>query len=388
MSAERRAARPDAPRCTFEAVTRRLLREGGLERRHCVLYSMDALREGFHALRSEAPSGWRHSLSVQAVPLPFVLRAAVEAGLGLACASRDECERALSARCPPDRVLYSSPCKTVSDLEWSLVTGIHVNVDSFAELDRVSRILAARPGTPRSVVGLHVNPLGDAAAGHSPWGLHLTPLNVRRLKERLVHCPWLTCLHVDPPPTLLASGVRTAVALAAELNTALGWKQLVAVEIGAAPPGPVGGHVALLREAVPRLFESGLRVLTRFGHARADEAGCAVSLVEYVKPCATEAPDAVLVTHCDLPGGAWAPRLRATVLDATGEPVRKSRTAPFDVVGPSRTILRGACLPPVTAGDVLLLHGVGTAPPAGSPVYSYAAEGEEGHEVRAESPGR
>ena len=109
-----------------------------------VVYDLDALRGSFVALRDAFPEHWTHALAIKAAPLAFVVREAVDAGLGVEAASYGEAASALANGCPRERVVFDSPAKTVDELRWALDAGIAVNADSLDELARIDAVLAER----------------------------------------------------------------------------------------------------------------------------------------------------------------------------------------------------------------------------------------------------
>lgn len=84
-------------------------------------------------------------------------RLAHEEGLLLDVATAGELFIALRAGVPADRCVMHGNNKSVDELRFAMTEGVrHINVDSFAELDRIERLHAA--GLPRVAVQLRITP--------------------------------------------------------------------------------------------------------------------------------------------------------------------------------------------------------------------------------------
>ncbi|HEY8375047.1 MAG TPA: hypothetical protein VIK91_01105, partial [Nannocystis sp.] len=121
-----------------------------------LLHDLARIRAKLAALAAAFPPGALHTLAIKANPLVGVLRAAVAAGAGLEAASIEEVHLALRTGCPPDRIVFDSPVKTVEELAEALRRGIRINADNFAELHRIAELLQTIRTT--SAIGLRVNP--------------------------------------------------------------------------------------------------------------------------------------------------------------------------------------------------------------------------------------
>jgi diaminopimelate decarboxylase len=99
--------------------------------------------------------------SVKANSNLAVLRLFAGLGAGADIVSEGELRRALAAGMPPQRIIFSGVGKTAPELAAALDAGIHqVNVESIAELERLSEIAAARGAI--CPVAIRVNPDVDA----------------------------------------------------------------------------------------------------------------------------------------------------------------------------------------------------------------------------------
>ena len=90
-----------------------------------------------------------------------VLRVLAGLGAGADVVSEGELHRALAAGIPPQRIIFSGVGKTHGELEAALAVDIHqINVESIAELRRLSAVATARGAT--APVAIRVNPDVDA----------------------------------------------------------------------------------------------------------------------------------------------------------------------------------------------------------------------------------
>ncbi len=106
-----------------------------------IFHDIDCQKETFRALREAYPPHFFHTFAVKSNPLPFVLRTAVQMGLGLeaasfgevangirqvpvvrcACATIDFADpkarlRPSAQGCPPERIVFDSPAKTRKEI--------------------------------------------------------------------------------------------------------------------------------------------------------------------------------------------------------------------------------------------------------------------------------
>jgi diaminopimelate decarboxylase len=270
-----------------------------------VIYDMDALHAAFADVKSAFPDHFVHCLAIKCAPLAFVTREAVAAGLGVEAASFGEATLALASGCPPDRIPFDSPAKTVAELRWALEAGLAINADSLAELERIDAIVKARTQPSASVVGLRVRPVieGNSEARYavsradSKFG---HPIHAAEGRADAVDAfrryPWLRALHchvgsVGCSIDMLARGAAELVALADEVDAALGDGRVAALDIGGglgvslasdAVAPTFSEYAAALRGAAPSLFERmDRRVYTEFGRALMMKSGWIVAQVEH-----------------------------------------------------------------------------------------------------------
>ncbi|WP_243439110.1 diaminopimelate decarboxylase [Fundidesulfovibrio soli] len=294
---------PAAPFERASALLRAALEQGALDREDTavLLYDLDALDARLQELDLAFPASTLHAVAVKAAPFPWLLDRLADAGAGLEAASLPELRIALASGCPPERVVFDSPAKTVAEISEALELGVGLNADNFQELERLDALLAG--AKPRGPVGLRVNPqVGQGAieatsvAGHySKFG---EPIEKRaEIVKAYADRPWLRALHLHVgsqgcPLELMASGVRAVLDLRAEIEAACGPGRIRRFDIGGGlpatyrPDNPAPGfadYAALLRQRCPELFTGEMELVTEFGRAVFAGAGLAASRVEYVK---------------------------------------------------------------------------------------------------------
>ncbi len=110
-----------------------------------IFHHFGLMRTRIAALQADFPVSTLHAIAIKANPLVEVLREVVRTGAGLEAASIEEVELALAAGCPAERVIFDSPAKTIDEIAHALRLGVYLNVDNFAELERIA---AARHFVP------------------------------------------------------------------------------------------------------------------------------------------------------------------------------------------------------------------------------------------------
>jgi diaminopimelate decarboxylase len=378
--------RPSAEQ--IAAVTRQALAAGYLSDTApaLILHDLDLLQARLRQLHAAFPAGTLHAVAIKANPLVALLQTVVASGAGLEAASLEEVHLGLAAGCPPPRLVYDSPAKTVSDLAQALRLGIRINADN---ADEIARIAALRETIPsESVIGLRVNPLvgegripiTSVTGRSSRFGMawHEDPT---RLVDLFAQSPWLTGLHVHVGSQgcdlgLLTAAIRRAHELLVTINARLGHRQVTQLDIGGglptcydgAHPEPpsLAGYVAALRQAVPALFDGSVHLVTEFGRSLHVNCGWAVSRVAYVKDVAD---GQVAVMHvgadCFL-REAYHPQdwpHEFLLLTPDGQPQPATGLRPWTVAGPlcfaGDIIGRDVRLPTVAPDDLLVVRDVG-----------------------------
>jgi diaminopimelate decarboxylase len=386
-------------RCVQAAVEQGLLGRGALDdaasledKPVALVYDLDAWDSNVVELqRAFSGAHFVHCAAVKTNPVAWFLRHGRALGLGAECASLSEVMHALQQGFAAERVVYDSPCKTVAELKFALGAGVHVNVDSLDELERVRSVLAANGGR-HGTVGLRINPLvgaGSIAAfsvstGKSKFGVPLPAAGAERaaVVSALLGCAWVSAVHVHTGSggmglEQLVAGVRTAVELAREVNALAPGRIRVldiggglAVDFGAEEPrAGFAAYAAALREAEPQLFDGSLfeHVLTEFGAALQCKMALLAARVEYVKQydggriALIHAGSDLFMRQCYCPDVFV--KHRVFCFDAAGCEKRGGPLVPTDIAGPlcfaGDVVVRGALVPELNVDDVVVLADVG-----------------------------
>jgi diaminopimelate decarboxylase len=343
-----------------------------------IVHDLGRMRAAIAGVRAAFPPGALHTVAIKANPLVGVLRAAVAAGAGLEAASLEEVHLALATGCPPEHVVYDSPCKTAEELAEALARGVRINADNLDEVERIAALLSTIPSTSR--IGLRINPelaegrIAMTSVGHrgSKFGVALSA--EPDIAAAFARHPFLTGLHVHVGsqgaalPDLLEAARRVwalrerLAARPVPIDTFDLGGGLPAVYRDDDPDLTPAAYAAALRAAVPGLFAPDVRLVTEFGRRIQAACGFVVARVEYVKP----GPVVVLHVGADLfvrrvyRPHEWHHEFVA--LDARGElkttaPVATTLAGPLCFGGD--ILARDLELPALSPGDHVLVRDAG-----------------------------
>nr|AGT02744.1 diaminopimelate decarboxylase [Strigomonas galati] len=374
---------------------------------------MTVIRESFEkearAAGGPHPPTFLHAFAVKANPMQSVLETAKAAGFGAETASIGEFKLAerIFTGADAHKIVFDSPAKTLEELHHALQTPCYLNVDNFAELERIIALqrggvaphLPALP-TITATVGIRVNPQtvertdNAALATGGKISKFGVGLHDGDNKERIVDYFQryhdtinLKMLHVHSGSQGLSldTMVTGVQAILSELAEDPRMAPLVdVVDIGGGFPVDfssddetltVADYARELRERVPGLFTAARPrlIITEFGRTVAAKSGVLLSRVEYVKESGGRQ---VVLQHAgaDLAvRTVWQPEkwpLRVEVYDKTGK-LKAQRVdtqiseVPTDVGGPCCNsgcmLTRAAALPAdiKPLEDVVLVHDVG-----------------------------
>src|SRR5690242_4660080 len=141
------------------------------------VYDLGIVDRKWKVLRESLPAEFSIFYSVKANPNREILRHLLAKGAGLEIASAGEFSQALSAGCPPERMIFAGPGKAPSELELVVKNGIgELHVESPREAERIAEI--ARAGGGRARVAVRVNPSGEAEGGAMRMGGRPAPFGV------------------------------------------------------------------------------------------------------------------------------------------------------------------------------------------------------------------
>ena len=354
-----------------------------------IFYDLSFLDERIKDLQKQFPANTLHAIAVKANPLTNILSKTKALGAGAEVASLPELFLAEKAGFAPETIVFDSPCKTRSEIEYVLKAGVYLNADSFDELDRIAEILKTVNST--SEIGLRVNPqVGpgsikstSVADGISKFGI---PLNENREKiiQYYIKHDFLRSIHVHIgsqgcPVPLVIKGIRKVMDIANEVNTRLSQEskpnRVDTFDIGGGlpvsyhpdqQPVTMEEYVVMLKASCSELFDGRFRLITEFGRYLYANTGWVASKVEYVK---REPSYNIIMTHvgADLflrkayNPGDWHHHI--TVVDKHGKLKSGIDSNKYMVAGPlcfgGDVIAKDLELPVVEEGDYILIHDTG-----------------------------
>jgi diaminopimelate decarboxylase len=345
-----------------------------------LFHDVALLREKLTQVVGAFPAHAKHTVAIKANPVVGILREAVEMDFGLEAASIGEIKLAEAAGCPFTHIVFDSPAKTTAELEYAISHGIFLNVDNFAELERVALLEPHR----KCRVGMRINPeVGDGriaitsvGGSNSRFGVPVTRQD--EIVAAFAQYGWLTGLHMHIGSqsfdlARLVQAVKTIAALKEQIDAAIRPGRVSHVDIGGGLPWQyrdedipsVSTYAQTIEREAPSVFSSDVTLVTEFGRALQAGCGYALSRVEYVKEVLGRQ---TIVTHLGadfLVRAAyhpedWSHDIR--VMDFEGRP-RSMDVVEYDIAGPlcfaGDYVARGRMLPRVLPGDWLLIRDVG-----------------------------
>jgi len=306
-----------------------------------------------------------------------VIRTLAALGAGADVVSGGELARALAAGVPSERIVFSGVGKTEPEIERALIADIRqINVESEPELAAVDRV-AGRLGK-RAQVSLRINPDVDAhthakittGLTENKFGIEWTRAHevVTRARQLAPNVDIVgLAVHIGSQLTDLEPfraafvRVRDVVAMLRADGARIGHLDLgggLGIPYdGALTPSPAD-YAKVVRETVGDL---GCQLVFEPGRLIVGNAGVLVTKVVYVKDGATRRFVIVDAAMNDL--------LRPALYDARHDivPVKQPEASQarelVDVVGPvcetGDTFANGLALPPVAAGDLLVIRTAG-----------------------------
>jgi len=355
---------------------------------------LDGMAAGVAALHRAFPDSVDvlHTFAAKANCLLPVLERLRGLDMGCEVASPGEFAQALAAGFDAARIVLDSPAKTRRELVQALDLGVAVNIDNWQELERIDEILRTRETRDiretRSRLGIRVNPqVGGGTIGAmstatptSKFGITLADEgSAEQLLAAFRERPWLTWIHAHVGSQgcsldLMAEGVAAAVAFAEKVNSGLGRRQVVGIDIGGGLPVNFAGdetdptfemYVDRLRAHTPALFSGDFQVVTEFGRSLLAKNGFTAAYVEYTK---TSGGRQIAVTHA---GAQVATRtvfmpeswpIRITAHHPSGA-AKDGEPVPQDVAGPccfaGDLVAKARPLPLLAPGDLVALLDTG-----------------------------
>ncbi|MBD3168356.1 MAG: diaminopimelate decarboxylase [candidate division Zixibacteria bacterium] len=367
------------------ALERKLIKD---EDSAAVFYDLSRMESRINELTGLFPDDTLHAVAAKANPLTSVLKSLNLLGAGLETASLPELYLAEEAGFAPGSIVFDSPVKTIEEIKHALNAGVHINIDSWGEFERVQKLIS--DGASHGNIGLRVNPqvgIGDieitsVGGTYSKFGIPIEEYYEVIVRKYLEN-EWLNGIHVHTGSQgcgidLLARGIKVVYELAKDVNrrfTEMGKEPGIRIfDIGGGLPVSYSGsqktasmeeYRDLLRRQCPELFTSDFKLITEFGRHIHANNGWALSRVEYIKESGGRKTLAVhlgadmFIRKCYQPE-IWHHDI--TVTDARGNLKLLSPTT-YAVSGPlcfaGDMIEQEITLPEVKQGDYLIFHDVG-----------------------------
>ena len=340
-------------------------------------YSTAALTHNYRAFAAALPRNALIAFSVKANGNVAVLKTLGRLGAGADVVSGGELKKALAARIPGDRIVFSGVGKTREEMRDALLARIHqFNVESEPELEALSEVAAGLNAT--APVTIRVNPDVDAkthakittGTAETKFGVPWT--RARTVYRRAAQLPGIAVVgvdvHIGSQITDLdpfRSAFARVAALIAELRqdglkitrADLGGGLGVSYRNDSAPPD-AAAYGQMIAQATKRLD---VELIFEPGRLIAANAGILVTRVLFVKQ--GEAKKFLIVD------AGMNDLLRPALYDAyhdiipVAEPGRNTGLTRYDVVGPvcetTDIFGRDRHLPEVTGNDLMVVLTAG-----------------------------
>jgi diaminopimelate decarboxylase len=353
-----------------------------------MFHDLSFLEERIHMLNSLFPLHTLHAVAIKANPVMRIMGFLRGLGTGAEVASLPELKIALKAGYPAEKIVFDSPVKTLQDLEFALAVGVHINVDSLAELERIAALKQKTVSV--STIGIRVNPqvgtgtiLESSVAGeYSKFGIPFRTKK-KQLRDAFLSYPWITGVHLHVGSQgcsmdLLLSGIGVLYDFVNGINDERKRSGLQPVSIfdigGGFPvsyrndevPPSMKEYATAIKKRYPLLFTSHFSLITEFGRWVHVNAGWTLSRVEYVKhdpginTAMIHAGADLFLRECLNPE-SWPHEY--SVVDRTGNLKPGIDPTPYNLAGPlcfSGDILaQNITLPVVEEGDYIVIHDTG-----------------------------
>ena len=195
-----------------------------------IFYDLSYLNERINDLITLFPKTTLHAIAIKANPLVKILKKINKLGVGLEAATLPELFLAEKSGVSSDRIVFDSPTKTISEIEYALNLDCYINVDSLHELDRIAELIRKRKFRSKSTIGIRINPqvgTGDIAstsvAGeYSKFGVPIKE-NRQALIDKFKKYDWLTGVHLHIGSQgcsveMLLNGIETVLNFTNEVN--------------------------------------------------------------------------------------------------------------------------------------------------------------------------
>lgn len=300
----------------------------------------------------EMKNKYVHCFAIKSCPVSYILHYTVKhCNFGLETASIMEMKQALRCGCPPERVVYDSPCKSSAEIRTALLCGVNINANSFVE---VTKIVAEREKLEKEgladkctgVVGIRVNPMVgggnisalSTATASSKFGIPLTVPGKEKILDIYRKYPYFKGImsHVGSqgmPVSIMAKGVQILCNLADDIDAACRAEGETAGRIRLLDIGgglsanytseevspTFGEYAAEILKVYPRFFQQGRIIATEFGKSLITKSGVICTTIEDVLTPPTQAEVQAAVAMAEKLPHSPAPASEAVPVAAADE---------------------------------------------------------------------
>lgn len=345
-----------------------------------IFHDLSFLENRVQHLKSLFPESTLHAIAAKANPLPAIMECLLPLGVGVEAATIGEVNIALKSGYEPAKIVFDSPAKTRDELAFALHAGIHINADSFNELERIDQLLKHIPSA--SNIGLRVNPqvgpgsisTTSVAGEYSKFGVPVFEFETELIDYYQKH-GWLNGIHMHVGSQGCSLG---QLINAAEILTSLVRKipgQVKWIDIGGGLPVEYDSHqpavsmqsyASELKSSCPELFRRAYSLITEFGRYIHVNTGWTASRVEYVKTYSGVNTAVIHVGADQLLRRCYQPEFwhhDISVTDQFGRLKPTDETVAYTIAGPlcfgADIIARNIQLARIDEGDFLMIHDTG-----------------------------
>jgi len=349
-----------------------------------ILYDLSLLKRKIYELQKYFPANTLHTAAIKANPILNILRYIHQTGIGAEAASLPELYLAQKSGFTSNKIVFDSPIKTIEELKYALEANVHINADSIAEVERITKL--KKRIKSRSTIGIRINPqvgtgkikMTSVAGEYSKFGIPLKEFRTELL-ESFKKYDWLTGVHLHIGSQgcdveMLVKGCKIIYDFAIEVNERLNRKQIEIFDIGGGmpvsykkneTPPNIKKYSASLRKNCPYLFKNDFKLITEFGRWIFANAGWAATRVEYVKK--SRMIDTLMI---HLGADMFIRKIynpddwhyEISIVDSKGK-TKTGKQKRYNIAGPlcfaGDILEKNIFLPEVEEGDFIIIHDTG-----------------------------
>ncbi|MGM0407779.1 MAG: diaminopimelate decarboxylase, partial [Bacteroidota bacterium] len=352
-----------------------------------IFYDFNVLQSKVDDLHHAFPPNTVHTSAIKASPLIKVLEKVKQLNLGAEVASEGELFLAQKAGFNNHQIIFDSPAKTNSELEFALKNHIHINADSLMELCRIAELKNLIKS--QSLVGLRINPqvgTGKIAATSLAGEYSKFGVPIKHYRDEIIDYfkmyDWLNGIHMHIGSQgcemqLLLNGIEKGLHLINDINKALQHENRAISFFDIGGGLPVSYHhnqeppdIKVYGKEIKKLLKKykleKLNLITEFGRYLHVNSGYILTKVEYTKyypndnTLIVHAGADLLLRECLNPG-QWYHEI--SLLDNDGNPKKSASLKKYHIAGPlcfaNDIVARSIELPEASEGDFLVIHDTG-----------------------------